>query len=113
MPIYANFPLVSYADGLLSISMRPPTNIAGWNIQVQFLPRYGASSGLITKSCASGYGGGQSGVTVLNSGNGQFSIDVWSRDTSGFDAKNYYYSARRLDSGYAATLAEGFLVLTP
>ena len=113
MPIQADFPLVTFADGLLTVQMKPQQNISNWSVRVQVFNRFGSNSGLITKSMASGFGGGQSGITVTNSGQGIFTTQIWQVDKSGFASKNYYYSVLRLDSGFNNTLAEGFLPLTP
>lgn len=113
MTISVNYSLQRSEDVTLQVSMVPPTNIAGWNIQFLSQLHFGGLSGLITKSCASGYGGGQSGITVINSGQGQFNISIASQDTSGFQFAPYSYCTTRLDSGSVSVLNEGFVNILP
>ena len=74
---------------------------------------YSDNSGVFIKSCASGHGDGVSGITVTNSGAGQFQVAIRSVNTSGLDLGNYAYTFIRTDSGFRTTLAEGYVILTP
>lgn len=109
MPIQQDFGLVLREDGVIQTVMEPSTNIAGWNLQTLVTKRPGHLSGLIVKSAASGYGGGQSGITITNSGQGIFTTAINSVDSSGFDPGAYAYRTERLDSGFRSVLTEGYL----
>lgn len=112
MPIIADYTIVRMEDGLLTIDMTPPVAIGGWNIRFQCMKRFDSSSGLITKSVASGFNNA-SGINVANSGQGIFDVTINSVDTSGFDPGCYAYKVDRLDSGNVTCLAEGYMVLKP
>lgn len=105
--------LVVTSDGLLNIELQPPTAIGGWSIQFQVSDRFDSMSGSIIKSCASGYGGGQSGITVTNSGQGQFQTRIYAGETSGWNPGLYAMAATRTDSGFVTPLSKGWLTLLP
>lgn len=113
MPVVADFPFVRYDDGILTISLAPPVAIGAWNIRLDVLKRFGGVSGIFTRVCASGFGGGQSGITIVSSGQGIFNADLRSVHTSGTEYGNLAYVAERLDSGSRTVLSEGYLLLTP
>lgn len=100
------------------MSLPSPTPVGGWNMQFTMWRCFpdgisGSVSGLITKSTTSGYGGGQSGITVANSGNGQWNVALFRTDLSGnIDAGPYAWRLERLDSGSAKIVCEGFRILT-
>ena len=50
-------------------------------------------------------------MNIVNSGQGQFSFTVQSRDTSGMDAGIYAYTIRRIDSGFYTDLTQGYMSL--
>ena len=73
----------------------------------------GSVSGLITKSTASGYGGGVSGITITNSGEGRFNIALFRTDLSGdWDNGAYAFTVERLDSGRQSTIVQGYRHMT-
>lgn len=115
MTIHVDFPFARYEDGLLTVSMAPPTAVGGSSLRFSVTKRFGASlSGVeLVKSCASGYGDGVSGVTVLNSGTGIFRISLSEADTSGMAPGCHAAAVERLDSGNRKTLCEGYLILAP
>lgn len=113
MAIQMDYSLVRFEDGTIQVGMQPPVNISAWNLQFQLLRRFGGVSGLITKSAASGFGGGQSGITIMSSGQGTFSVQIRSQDTSGLDPGVYAYGIQRLDSGFQTTLVKGYFNLLP
>lgn len=113
MATQVDFSVVRYADGTLSVNIAPATSIAGWALRFEAQHRAGGLSGLITKVSASGYGGGQSGITVTDSGNGRFNIAINGIDTSGLDPGSYSYSVQRTDSGSRTMISEGFLNILP
>lgn len=112
MPALADFNLYKYEDGLLTVPLRPPAAVGGWDIRFTVTLRQGAdSSGLIVKSVASGYGGGASGISVLNSGQGVLQVTIRAQDTSGLQPGPYAFAIERLDSGSRTPLTRGFLLL--
>ncbi len=108
----ADFSMARQTDVTIGIGIEPPVPVGGWAVQFQVTNRFGGSSGLITKSVASGYNG-VSGVTVVESGQGTFNVRIGANDTSGLQYGNYAYEFNRLTSGNMVRLVEGFLVLTP
>lgn len=113
MAVQADFSIGQREDVVLNISMTPPTAIGGWSLQFFVQHRFGGISGLISKVSASGYGAGQSGITIGNSGQGQFSVSLQGVDTSGMEYGSYAYTAMRLNSGSQTVLSLGYLLLNP
>jgi anti-sigma factor RsiW len=111
MPIQCDFNFSRYEDGVLSISMRPPVSIGAWNLLFSLSKRFGGEP-TINKYAASGFSN-VSGIAVVNSGQGTFSVTINSVDTSGLEYGNYAFQAIRTDSGSRTVLSEGYLVLTP
>lgn len=118
MPVQIDFALARFDDGTLVVALEPPQPVGGWNIQYTQWKRMpqttsgGPVSGLVTKSCTSGYQAGQSGITVTNSGQGVFSVALFGTDISGTaDSGPYFYRVERLDSGYRSTLSEGYRLM--
>lgn len=111
MPAYGDFSMER--DGTLSVSLPTPTNVAGWRMQYTMWRRFpqgvsGSVSGMVTKVTASGYGGGESGITVASSGEGRWSIALFGSDVSGgLQPGAYSYRFERLDSGSAKVTIEG------
>lgn len=107
MPEYKDFSLGALENGALIMSVEPPTGVGGLAIQFTQGRRFpfavlsgAVVSGLITKSCASGYGGGASGITVTDSGQGRISVALGPLDVSGsLEPGCYAYQIERLDSG--------------
>lgn len=108
----SDWSFVRFEDGNLQFSMSPATPLGGSYIQFELSKRFGSASGLIIKSIQSGYNG-VSGITMVNSGNGQLSISYNSVDSSGLDFGVYSYSIQRLDSGSRTNLACGYTILLP
>jgi len=100
-------------DAIIGWSLEPPAAIGGMEIHFQATKRFGGSVVLIDKSIASGYGAGQSGVFIINSGQGRLNFSLNSADTSGQDFGNISYTIKRFDSGNMTSFTEGYLVLTP
>ncbi len=113
MAIVVDFAMTQLEDFPLSIGVAPPTPVGGWEVRLQVLRRAGGSSGLIVLSCASGYGGGQSGITVTDSGGGRFQALIPSQMTSGLDPDAYSFDFQRLDSGSRTCIAMGTMLLLP
>jgi hypothetical protein len=113
MPVQADFQMVKWEDGILTISMTPSVPVGGWDVAFVLDKRFGndLSSGLVNKSMASGYQNGVSGITLVNSGAGVFNVQINSSDTSGLEPGNYAYRCDRRNSGSYTRLAEGFLIL--
>ena len=112
MAIEHDFYLDRFADGVISFELAPPTNIGGWNIVFDVRKRPGSVSGIIVKSCASGFAGSgnASGITVTGSAEGRVEITINSQDTSGL-AGNYAFTVERRDSGYHTVLSRGHIIL--
>lgn len=111
MATNADFPLFSKEDCAVTVSLAPPTSIAGWAIEFSMQRYFGPTqSGSLLKSCASGYSG-VSGIIVTNSGQGVISIDIDSRDTSGLPFGNYAYNVTRTDQ--RTVLSIGFVLVGP
>ncbi len=112
MPVQTNFKLERHADGDLTVSLAPQANISGWTLQTTMWKNYqnvsGSVSGLITKSCASGFNN-VSGINVTNGIQGTFMVHFNRFDVSGnLDSGAYYFKAERMDSGNASVIAEGY-----
>ena len=111
MGLIIDFPVTKNTDATVNVQLTPATPIGGWSIQFQTMQHFGGVSGILTKSCASGFYG--SGITLLNSGTGAFQVTINAVETSGLAFGPYSYIAQRTDSGSRTVLAEGFLNLTP
>jgi hypothetical protein len=113
MPSQMDFSSAHYADGILTMSLAPSANIGGWNIRFQVLKRFEGAVPIVTRYAASGYGGGQSGITVTNSGQGVMNITLASQDFSGYSPGLFTYGIERMDSGSRTMLTYGFINVTP
>ena len=107
MATMRSFSINKYEDGLLTINLSPPIAIGGVDVVFRVLKRYSGESGLIVKSCGSGFGSGQSGISIIDSGQGMFQVYIASRDTSGLDTGTYVYGCSRTSSGQEALLVGG------
>lgn len=112
MPVISDIPQVQYSDGLLTISLEPPTAIGGHTIQFDVMKRFGNVSGLVRKSVSSGFNA-VSGITVTNSGEGVLQISLYESELSGTPYGNLAFQLRRMDSGMATVLSEGYIQRTP
>ena len=112
MPIQTDIPWTKFEEGNLNVEVVPAVNISGWNIRLTTSKRFGGSSGLIVKSCASGYND-VSGINVTNGVGGKFSVRLYTSNTSGLDYGCFATVIERLDSGSRSTITEGFLILLP
>ena len=110
MPVKIDFHLPRSSQGNLTVALSPPTSIDGWSIQFQMVKRQGSTSGIITKSMASGFNG-VSGMEVANTGQGIFTVSFNPAEVSGLDPGNYAYTVQRLGSGFQTCLAEGFRIM--
>jgi hypothetical protein len=96
-------------DGTLGITLAPPIPVGGQSFVFGVGVRLGGSMNLIQKSIASGFAG--SGITITNSGNGQFNVTIAAQDTSGWSPGNYAYQFQRTQSGQFSTAVEGYMIL--
>ena len=112
MPVYTDITMLKFEDGTFIVSLAPQSPIGGNNLRWQVVKRFGSTSGLITKSVASGYNN-VSGINVTNSGAGVMQITLNSSDTSGLDYGNYVYALERLDSCSRTVISEGFFSVLP
>ncbi len=109
MPVISDFVLGLGEDGVLTVSLAPPTAIGGWDIEFLQSRHCGSASGIITKYVGSGFNGA-SGITITNSGYGVMQIALFAREMSGYDPGNYAYQVLRLTSGSRTVLSEGFRI---
>ena len=112
MPIISTIPVSPATDSTVTIQLTPPTAIGGWSLEYRVTNRFGGVSGILIGSLASGYIGNVSGMTVTNSGNGIFSVQIRASVVSGWDNGAYSWTATRTDSGSRTVLAEGYLLLS-
>lgn len=113
MPLYADFALARYEDGVLTIVMTPPVSIGGQTIEFVMGKRFGSQTPFVTKVVASGFNGA-SGITITDSGVGRMNVNLFATpDMSGREENNYAWSVKRIDSGYHTTYVQGYLVLGP
>ncbi len=113
MPVQISFDLTKGTDTLLVIDMAPPADVGGWSARFTVTKRMNASASgiLVERLCASGFGGGQSGITVLNSGQGSFGIvPPTPEETSGWSAGVYACQFERTDSGSRTVPTQGRLL---
>lgn len=112
MPTNTDFQLGKMEAGTLTVYMAPPVAVGGWTVEFKVQKYFGDSSGLIQKYLASGLNGA-SGITVTNSGQGVFAIDLQKINTSGLPFGNYAYTVERTDSGQETILSIGYMLITP
>lgn len=110
MPVNMDWSLVRYEDGVVNFGMDPPQAVGGWGVTFTVTKRFGSDAAIMTKSMASGFVG-VSGITMVNSGQGQFNINIWEADTSGLQPGNYACRIDRTDSGNKTLLTQGYLLL--
>lgn len=107
MAIQMDFSFTAGQDGVIHVSLQPPMPIGGLDIEFTLCKRQGGTP-LITGLCGSGFGAGQSGITVTNSGVGQFDVAMPGRLTSGWEPGNYYHRTRVTTSGRNTPLVDGY-----
>lgn len=127
MPIYVDYEMARYSDGVVSIGMSPPQPIGGWTIRYREFVNFGGGQPLVLESgqssgrldvnkvekwVSSGLNG-QSGITITDSGVGIMTIRVYESEVSGRPYGAYAYQLERLDSGSLCVLAEGYRLHTP
>lgn len=110
--ILADYVLSFLEDGVLSVTMVPPTNITFWSIQFQLMKRFDSNSPLEVKSVASGFNNA-SGINIINGPGGQFYVNQPSLDVSGLPDGAYAYSVRRTDPGFAVGIMTGYRLSEP
>lgn len=113
MPVVVDFSLAKHEDGVLLVRMSPPVNVGGQTLRFSVSRRHGSDAPFLVKFAASGYGGGQSGVTVTDSGLGAFGVQLYGSEFSGKDPQNYAYKVERMDSGSRTQYTVGYLLLGP
>lgn len=114
MAVYSDFTLTQFEDSTLTVSITPPTAIGLWDFNFNVRKRFGSESGLIVKSSASGYGAGQSGISIVDSGQGRVNVRINTQDTSGLEPNfAYAYALNRSNSGSVTVLTTGYFKLLP
>lgn len=107
-----DFSLSALEDGTLTVSLVPPIPIGGFSMEYLETSRFGGLSGIVQKYMASGYYG-VSGMNIVNSGLGVFSVQMNSSDCSGFDFGNHAYLIQRTDPGARTVFVEGYRLILP
>lgn len=108
-----DFSVNKWEDATITIAISPATNIGTWDFDFTVMNRFGGTSGLINKVSSSGYGGGQSGITITNSGQGTLNVRINSPDTSGLCTGLYAFSLERTNSGSRTVVTYGYMKLLP
>lgn len=93
----------------IQIDMEPPFAIGGKEFVVQLNNEPFSQSGYFVGNLNSGYGAGQSGITVLNSGQGSLNAAIPGSATSGLDQGMYYLSTYLLTSGQESLVTRGYI----
>lgn len=115
VPIFEDIELSREQRATLVISLRPPTPIGGQTIRWQMKKVFGTDVRLVERWVGSGTNGA-SGITILNSGQGQFKVELYGDDTSGLEYGNYATASDVILSGTGtgiSPLGRGFVVLYP
>lgn len=111
IPQNADFILNKAEDGTLTINLAPQQAVGGWTVQFTLMKRFNGDP-ILTKSCASGFIN-VSGINVVNSGTGSFTVRFNPAEFSGNVEGNYAFLLQRTDSGFATILAEGYRLALP
>jgi hypothetical protein len=117
MPVEVDFGLVKYEDGLLTLTLTPPTDVSQWPVRFTLSRRFGSENPLVRKYNISGMvstqsGAYVSGVAAINPSQGVFGVEILGSDLSGQQPSNYAFAFERLSSGYRTVLARGYLTMT-
>jgi len=113
VPIQQNFQVPIANDVVIVITLTPPQPIGNMDLQFQVCKRAGGGSmPLITKSCVSGFYG-TSGMNILNSGQGEVSVEINATDTSGLDFGNLWYNFGNVQSGSMSSFTVGYISIIP
>jgi hypothetical protein len=99
MSITSNLVFFRGEDITLNFTMRPPTDITGWNLTFTVRDKLGGTS-QFTKT-----------PTLTSATQGQFQVTIANADTASLAVGRYVWDVRREDSGAKATLADGYLTL--
>lgn len=112
MPVFTNFSIVRYEDGVLTVQLVNPAAVGGWDIRADFSRRLGGTP-FVSKYSYSGSANGVSGITITNSGQGVFQVKIDSPDTSGFYSQNVAYDINRTNSGHVTCISQGYVSVFP
>ena len=99
-------------DATLTIPLSPPTAVGGEQYKFLMTKRFGGGSGLVECYVNSGYNG-VSGMSVVNSGQGQFQITFPGLNTSGLEFGNYACTIFRTKSGFFTPVSDFYITLGP
>lgn len=110
-----DFTLARYEDGVLTISLQPPTAIGGWDVRFRVTHRFGggqvSGEAYVNKSVASGFNGA-SGITITSSGQGVMNVRLNSIDSSGIPHPGAHaYTLERHNSGFRTVLKDGWFLV--
>ena len=107
MPAYTEFEIAQWSDGVLTVALNPPFPVGGVSIIFTMSKRDGGSP-LVSKVCNSGYGAGQSGIIVTNSGQGKMSVIFSPPEVSGLSPGAYQIRMTALISGKTVPVLQGY-----
>ncbi len=107
--IYADVALSRYEAGLYTVQLTPPAPIGGRQILWALWKRFGSVQPLAQASIDSGIPNGASGLTILDSGQGIFSVDVLTVYSSG-QPGNYAFQTELMDPP-RTVLTRGYIIL--
>jgi hypothetical protein len=112
MPTHQDVQLARFEDGAFLITLTPPIPIGGWDARFDIMKRFNSDEPLYTALSASGYGAGQSGITITSSGEGRLTVRIPGVALSGqTDKINFCYTLQRYTSGCRVLASQGFLTL--
>ena len=111
MAVQGSFGMVRFEDGLLTITLTPPTSIRNWSIEWKLQKRFGYSPYPIAVASVTSGLNNVSGINIINADQGVFTVNLIGALTSGLDAGNYVNTSVRTDSGFNTVLSEGYLQL--
>jgi hypothetical protein len=93
-------------DATFTVTMNPVMGIAGWTLE--FFMKTVATSPVVVLTKTIG-----NGITVLDSVNGIFTVQVLRADTEALGFGIYSFSVRRIDSGLNTELVRGAISVLP
>lgn len=109
MTVQADFELESFADCNVTIALAPPSPISGWTIRFDAY-KYPGGSPVVSKFLASGFVN-TSGISLVDGSQGSFQVSLLVSDFSGQVVGNYYYQARRTDTGSNVGISAGYIIM--
>ncbi len=127
MPVYTDYEMAKFSDGVLTLQMAPPQPIGQWTIRYREMVHFGGgqpyvlasgqASGLIVRNLVEKWTSSGmnnvSGINIIDSAAGILQVRVYEAEVSGRQYGSYPYMVERLDSGSATIIAEGYRLYVP